>query len=436
MFDNYEMTVIRIEGLGDLSNSTCNLIVNSEPFESLSLVSLENTQHVSSIPSKSHLKIQVEENSVLASLQFSLKIIKCQGYHWLPLYTDENDSIEEVPEEVGLPRILLIFQSRKFLSPVIEITETSELSENVDFVDFCEENSKNVELRMKIIELEQNLQFERISQVQSVEKMTREYKTMLDNANFEMEKFKVWSGKYKEKCLSLTEELQEKEKQMGVLRSEKEVVENDLAEFKEKYKELLIAQEKVYETLEANEKELMSLKSWATSRKKALETIQTESILIPNKKKNKLLKYQNSPENQDPLDPSADLIDYHLQDSLSQLKLEGLFQRTTETFYKVGCKKVGVILKNKNIYCKFGDTLKTLENYIYTHCSNEVENLIKKRANSKPSHKRFKTFSGSFDQNSVNGSFKVDKPFTSTQTIKKSSTPCRTKAIPIKAKII
>ena len=436
MFDNYEMTLIRIEGLGDLSNSTCNLFINNEPFESLPLVSLENAQHVSSIPSKSLLKIQVEEKSVLASLQFPLRIIKCQGYHWLPLFTDENDSVEEVPEEVGLPRILLIFQSRKFLSPVIEITETSELSENVDFVDFSEENSKNVELRMKIIELEQNLQFERISQAQNVEKMTREYKGLLDSANFEMEKFKAWSGKYKEKCLSMSEELEEKDKQMGVLMGEKEGVEKELFELKEKYKELLKVQEKASETLEVNEKELMSLKSLAECRKKTLEITKTESLLFPTKKKNKLLKLENSPENQDPLDSSTGSIDYHLQDSLSHLKLEGLFQKTTETFYRVGCKKVGIILKNKSIYCKFGDTLKTLENFIYTHCSNEIENFIKKRANSKPSHHRFKTFSGSFDQSLVSRSFKADNAFASTQVINKSSTPCRSKAIPVKAKVI
>lgn len=441
MFDNYEMTLIRIEGLGDLSNSTCNLIVNNELFESVAISSLENSQNVSIIPSKSHLKFQIEGEKILASLQFSLGIIKCQGYHWLPLFVGENDLIEEVPEEVGLPRILLIFQSRRFLSPVIEITETSELSENIEFGDIGEENSKNVELRMKIIELEQSLQFERINQMQTVEKMTRDYKSMLDKANFEMEKFKVWSGKYKEKCLSLTQDLENKENELKLVKLEKETAEIELSDYKEKYLQLVKSQEKTFEDLEKNESALIKLQTWLETRKKSLQIDQTwtDSIQIKKSKahKSKLLRSsEDSPENLDPELTDSDKIDYYLQDCLSHLKLEGFFQKTTEKFYRVGCKKVGVVLKNKNIYCKFGDSLKTLENYIYNHCSSELENFIKKRANSKPGHRRYKTFSGSLEQGSINKSFKIDKPLMSTQIINKSITPCRSRVAPVKAKKI
>lgn len=438
MFDNYEMTLIRIEGLGDLSSSSCNLFVNNDLFESVSISALENSQHVSIIPSKSNLKFQVEGENVLASLRFSLGIIKCQGYHWLPLFVEENDLIEEVPEEVGLPRILLIFQSQKFLSPVIEITETSELSENIEFCEAGEENAKNVELRMRIIELEQSLQFERINQVQVVEKMTREYKTMLDKANFEMEKFKVWSGKYKEKCLSLTDELQNKENELEKVKQEKENAEREVLEYKEKYIQLVKSQEKTFEDLEKKQVDLMKLQKWMETRKDSLqiELTWTDQIQVKKSKSKLLRSSDDTPENLDPTLSESDQIDYYLQDCLGQLKLEGFFQKTTEKFYRVGCKKVGVVLKNKNIYCKFGDNLKTLENYIYNHCSNELENFIKKRANSKPSHRRYKTFSGSLEQGSINKSFKIDKPLMSTQIINKSITPCRSRVAPVKAKKI
>ena len=104
------------------------------------------------------------------------------------------------------------------------------------------------------------------------------------------------------------------------------------------------------------------------------------------------------------------------------MKLEGLFVKTTEQYYKVGCRKVGVILKNGNIYCKLGDAYKTLENYIYSHCNQELENFIKKRSNSKPTHRRFHTFSCSFDNtlSQANKSFRVDPDSNNISKITKS----------------
>ena len=122
----------------------------------------------------------------------------------------------------------------------------------------------------------------------------------------------------------------------------------------------------------------------------------------------------------------SDVVDFHLQNTLNQLKLDGLFQRTYEHYYKVGCKKVGVVLKNNSIYCKFGDTYKTLENYIFSHCNNELENFIKKRVNSKPGHKRFNSFSNTFDQSSViaSKSFKIENENSFRSLKNKSITPC------------
>lgn len=394
MFDNYEMTFIRVEGLGDVSTCCCNFFIDDRLHDSQQISDLETSQHILTVPSKGELKIRIEDQSLIASLQFSLSIIKCQGYHWLPLFTGENDIIEEVPEEVGLPRILLIFQSRKFLSPVIEITETSEVSENVETPEFGDD-VKAMELRMKIIELEQALQFEKLSQAQSIEKITKDFKVQLDKTSFELEKFKIWSEKYKEKCIGMEMVIGERNREIEDRRKENEEVVKRNCELQEEYRVMMKKQEEVLNQLELKEQEILSLKS-SIKNSPTTTICQVDQIQLlpikPTKSKPKLL---NSSETSTATNHSqSDLLDYYLQSSLKDLKLEGFFQKTTETFYKVGSKRVGIVFKNKNIYCKHGETFKTLENYIFSHLTTELETFIKKRAISRPEHKRFKSFSG------------------------------------------
>ena len=109
MFDNFELTLVRNEGLGSLSRSTCYISLNDDPLELISLKTLKTIKHVCTVPSKDELKISIEDQAILASVRFDLSIVKSQGYHWLPLYLNSLDSLAEVPEKVGLPRILLIF---------------------------------------------------------------------------------------------------------------------------------------------------------------------------------------------------------------------------------------------------------------------------------------------------------------------------------------
>ena len=86
MFDNFEVTLIRVEGLGNISKSMCYISMNEDPIESISLKELEASQHTCTVPSKGELRISIEDQTLLASLRFDINIIKCQGYHWLPLF--------------------------------------------------------------------------------------------------------------------------------------------------------------------------------------------------------------------------------------------------------------------------------------------------------------------------------------------------------------
>lgn len=422
MFDNLELTVIRVEGLGNVSNSVCSVSLNEETIEVIPLKDSESFQKICTVNSKGELRLCIEDQTILASVRFNVSIIKCQGYHWLPLFLESSDSIKEVPEEVGLPRILLIFQSHKFLSPVIEITETSEPSENIEPLDFnefpSEEMKKNLELRMKIIELEQALQFEKNNQINESENITRDFKAILDKMNFDLEKYKIWAEKYKNKSKDLTEEIEKKNQQLQENIEEKELIQAELNLYKNKFTELLTNQESIYLMLEAKDQEINSLK---LSQQKSLnldthtcDVISIHAFPKPSKTKTKpnLINFPTSNTENNLTDAQilSDQTTYYLNENLSRLKLEGLFIKTQEQYYKVGNKKVGVILKNGTVYCKLGEIYKTLENYIYSYCSQELETFIKKRANKKPTHKRFSTFSSSFDHtlNQINKSFRVE----------------------------
>lgn len=434
MFDNYEMTVVKIEGLGNISKSYCKVSVNDQPIETIQVKDLDGQQHVITIPAKGCLRICVEDQLLLASLRFNLRIIKCEGYHWLPLFIIPQDTIFEVPEEVGLPRVLLIFQARKFLSPVIEITETSEVSENIDLPDvqdtINEDGNNTLELRMKILQLEHSLHFEKVNNVQSIENLQNEFKASTKTLVVEMDKYKLWSEKYKERVALLSEELESKNNKIQNLTEVNSILNAELDLYKKKYSELISSQETLNKLLKSKEDELSSLNS-VYPKHLIIEKVQTTEIQKSKLKKqrprliNLSVEKTIPEESSKPVDSDADQVDFHLQSSLSLLKLEGFFQKTPEFYYKVGNKLVGVVLKKNNIYCKFGESYKTLESYIFTQCNNELEIFIKKRANVKPGHRKTNTLTTSFDKTmTISRSFRIEGGSSLKSVKNKSITPC------------
>ena len=434
MFDNYELTFIRVEGLGDVSTCSCNFFLDNLLHESQSVGDFESSQQILTVPCKGELKIRIEDQSLIASVQFSLSIIKCQGYHWLPLFTGENDLIEEVPEEVGLPRILLIFQSRKYLSPVIEITETSEVSENLEAPEFGDE-VKVMELRSKIIELEQALQFEKMNQVQSIEKIVKEFKSEIDKKCFELEKVRMWSGEMRGKIDGLEMVVEERNREVLEKSEEIEGLREGWDEIKDELVRMARSRDEVLNELGLKDREILSLKS-SIKNSFSLKICQSDPVQLTPVIKNKPKLINSSDLSKTTNQSNSDLLDYSLQSSLKDLKLEGFFQKTTETFYKAGSKRVGIVYKNKNIYCKIGDTYKTLENYIFSHLTEELEKFIKKRAISGPEHKRFKSFSGVIQdiKSSECKSVKILTPNLNSSAIckKKSITPGKSRLISTK----
>lgn len=160
MIDNYHLSVVKIEGIQEISNCYCYIYLGNNIIRVLTLECFD----VHPIPiAKGTLKFVVEDSQsskTLASLSFSSKIFKRLGFHWMPLYTFKEQCLTEIPDEVGLPRILLDIQA-SVLSPVQELTEESETIEELSEGGFSDDvvhlKAKIMKMTLMISELEENL---------------------------------------------------------------------------------------------------------------------------------------------------------------------------------------------------------------------------------------------------------------------------------------
>lgn len=160
MLDSYNLSVAKIEGIKEVSSSYCYIYHGSNILRVLTLEYFE-VQPISI--AKGIIRIVIEDSSnskTTASLSFSSNIFKRIGFHWLPLFTENEQCLSEVPEEVGLPRVLIDIQAN-ILSPVQELTEESENAEEsveeAGLEDFNHLRIKAVNMRIKISELEEHL---------------------------------------------------------------------------------------------------------------------------------------------------------------------------------------------------------------------------------------------------------------------------------------
>ncbi|OMJ74967.1 hypothetical protein SteCoe_25994 [Stentor coeruleus] len=194
MLDSYNLSVSKIEGIREISSSYCYIYHGSNILRVLTLDYFE----VQPIPiSKGIIRIVIEDSSnskTIASLSFVSTIFKRIGFHWLPLFTENEQCLSEVPEEVGLPRVLIDIQAN-ILSPVQELTEESENAEEsieeAGLEDFNHLRIKAVNMRIKISELEEHLltqkrifdeelEFLNLKNVEKIKKLEDQVKKLQD----------------------------------------------------------------------------------------------------------------------------------------------------------------------------------------------------------------------------------------------------------------
>ena len=176
--DSYHLTIVKLEGLNEVSNSY--LYIYSGPLI-LRVLTLNNL-HISPIPiHKSTLRFVVEDSinsSIQASLTFKSSLISRYGFHWLPLYEDSEIILSSIPDQVSNPRILIDVSSN-LLSPVEEITEDSESFIEISQTSINEDlqilKAENIELSLRIIELEDLLKSQKLSFDEEIEVIKEEF---------------------------------------------------------------------------------------------------------------------------------------------------------------------------------------------------------------------------------------------------------------------
>ncbi|OMJ69349.1 hypothetical protein SteCoe_32955 [Stentor coeruleus] len=210
MMDSYHLSVVKIEGIREVTNSYCYIYLGNNILRVLTLECFD----VQPIPiSKGTLRFVVEDSrnsKTLATLSFTSKAFKRIGFHWMPMFTDNEQCLNEVPEEVGLPRILFDVQAN-ILSPVQELTEESETVEETSEEQFFEDlprlKAKIMIMSMKISELEQHILTQKRIFDEEVEMI---HLRSLEKANKLEEQVKVLQetiSKYEENIFGLNKDI-------------------------------------------------------------------------------------------------------------------------------------------------------------------------------------------------------------------------------------
>lgn len=416
------LTIIKFEGLGDLSHAQCLIYSNSELIDRI----FPSSPVPSSIRcASSKLKVvllDTPSSLPICSVSFNLSIFHNSGLNWLPLFLNDEDFLPSVPEEVGLPRIL-IDVTPAILTPVLELTESSDtLEENLeDFPtdDFTKANHKNTELMIKVIDLESSLNSARRQFEEEVEEMEKGYKDKINEILKENEKLRLNQAKQAKSLADIIKENQSLEEKFHQISEEKRELFSKLERYERLYEDVKLREDSILMLLEEKDKEIMKVKEKNKENLKICE----ESKVCVFKTKIDLKKTQND-KNGIGRFKVLEKIDEKIKKTLKILNLDGLLKLSDEFLYLLGSKKLNIVCKKENIYVKSGaNNMKTLEAYISSNCSQDIQAYLVRKKVKDPvpaTHRRSITI---FDidklQNSVISKTFDSKLNTSRRTLQK-----------------
>lgn len=398
IMDSVNMTLLKIEGLGDLSNCDCLIYAGNDLSKTLSLKS-EKAESV--FIEKSDIKIvllDVPSSLPIASISFSIDIIEKPGFHWMPLFLSNEDTIYEVPAEVGLPRLLIDIHPH-LLAPVVELTESSEtcgeelqFEEPLSGEDLQIARSKNVEMMIRIIELENDLKSQKKNTEKEISKIVNEYKSTINRMTLEIEKQKTIANKHLRMSSEVVKENEFLKKNLEINRCEKLDLQERLDRYVRLYQEITERENSLLLILEEKDKEIMKYHR----RDKPFRTQQQEHINLSPIKYNQAYEKVNQSsysfsENMENTSKNEALekrlfrfkafeeIDLKVKSVLKSLNLEGFAYFSNEMIYIIGTKRVNVIMKSDNIQVRVGSILKSFESFISQSCAQELEAYLKKK---------------------------------------------------------
>lgn len=420
--DTFYLTVLKVEGLKEVSNSYLYIYLGPNIIRVLTLEAFEINSIT--IP-KGSLRFVIEDSQTSvpqASLSFESTIFKRSGYHWLPLFTAQDKCLKEVPEEVGLPRVLIDIQANILFS-VQELTEDSdtieELPENFSMEEYTQSRGRPSSNGLEILELDES-----------------NYKE--DDADQMTEVKMVQMKKLYEDAILKNNELEE------VLQAKNSTVKDLIIQLNEKEKEMIKVVEKNEELMgRVGElvKENRILKS-EIEKKPNLEVEKTGSLYISEHRvdfnwedddKERLIKKLFEAECKISAYrlKALEEIDAKVRKHLNSKQLDNIAALCSELAYKIGNKKFTVFMKSESIYCKSDGSVKKLDYFLNNHCAQDIDLYKKrKRSSANGSKHNIPTFSTLEKSNSSTAHtfFTTSKSKLSCLSTKRSVTPLRRKA--------
>lgn len=391
------LTILKLEGLGDLSHSQCLIYSNSELIDRIYPLSpIPSSIRLSSTETKI-LLIDSPSSLPICSVSFNLSIFSNSGLNWLPLFLNDEDFLSSVPEEVGLPRIL-INVSPAILTPVLELTESSDtMEENLeDFPTdgFSQVKSKNMELMIKVMDLESALNAERRQFEEEVEKIEKEYKGKIAECLKENEKLRINSAVQAKELADRLKEIHCFEEKVRVLKGEKVELFSKVERYEQLYEDVKLREDSILMLLEEKDKEIMRNKG---KSKEKFSVCGLDKIFVKRVVDERLDLTKRSDNKGVSRFKVLEKIDDKIKRTLKILNLDGLFKLSEEFIYLIGSKKVNIVCKKDIIYVKSGvGNLKTLEAYISSGCSQDIQAFLSKKKFKAPIpslHRRSSTLS-------------------------------------------
>ena len=358
MLEKYILSVVKVEGLGDLTESECSLSIDGKCSFARPLNRLPATFNIFSSGAISLSIKDLNSTAVLASLSFHSSLIQYDWFYWLPLSLSQDNYITELTEKISLPRMLIGVNKEVNLPVLYDISEFSDSYEENSVFEAFVPNYHSLENRQLSIDISGGGYQSYTSECE--EKTAEKYEKIIKDLENELFKEKEY---LKSKIKEMEDLLEKKSREIEFERKFRMEIQEKLEQSRESYEKLRKREERFVRSVEKKSPKIM------------FETQTDAGILI--------LPEIHTLEDKSPRPSFSgraakfEIIDKKVDELLMRLKLVGLLKRSCEVNYNVGVKTITLCLKQGQVLCKNG---MALDCYIFKNCKREIEELLKNRA--------------------------------------------------------
>ena len=323
MFSDFDLTIQKIEGLGNISKTNCSIYLD---YKEISIEPLSHLPITIKIPNSGILHLYINDiasKTQLASLSFSSALFTTENFYWLPLFLSPKNFLKALPPAINSPKIQfgvnvshlphpLPDHSRPDTDTLPSALNETELLDSTDLLSKLNLYQKTIKtLKLSLIQSEKTLK-----------QKTKHYLAQINQLRTDLESEKDQNS-------TLQAQLDRAQKLLSDHHSPISDIHLDLKPFPTHYP----------------------------------ENTQTNT-----KSKSSFL--------------FESYLDTQVNLTLKRLNFQGLLHRCKDLNYKVGSNKtVTLTLKHGKVTCH--DNI-SLENYIFHNCKHEIEDLLRQRTRPLP----------------------------------------------------